>query len=100
MSELLPCPFCGDGSPDVKDGYPLALVICEKCGCRAVAHNRYEASVKWNRRSSPGVPEGYVMAPDEPDEEMIKAAKLRVPHCCELDFIVAYDAMLSVARRK
>lgn len=52
---LKPCPFCG-GAAKEKDGYPLALIICEDelhCGGRTMGKTLAGAIEKWNSRTAP-----------------------------------------------
>ncbi len=61
MTELLPCPFCGDGASLVHDyqtgWHDVAYVICTKCGIKTQSYNfdyvkkSVQIAVKqWNRR--------------------------------------------------
>lgn len=56
MAELLPCPFCGWGSPHFVPGGEdgeLTFVYCEGCGVQQALQKDAETALRrWNRRSS------------------------------------------------
>lgn len=57
MTELKPCPFCGDIHPtvlDTIDGDPIipCFVLCSFCSARINGPNRHDAIEAWNRRAS------------------------------------------------
>lgn len=78
---LLPCAHCG-GSTHLTAGMNwdsnwYAEIICEKCPASIYVQRlpsksdcEQEAIAAWNRRA---VPEGFVLVPVEPTEEMLAA---------------------------
>ena len=73
---LLPCPFCG-GEAEIwrasADPKRPAWVGCMG-RCAVLVSREYEtteeAIAAWNRRTPPAVPDGWVMVPREPTDEM------------------------------
>jgi Lar family restriction alleviation protein len=61
MSELKPCPFCGepafhDIDPDIPEGYGQHYIACEFCTGNVDGHNSYEdAAEAWNTRAQPTI---------------------------------------------
>ena len=60
MSELKPCPFCGDESPILKTefigelGFSYTKVQCWACGASISAYSQEERAIReWNRRYEP-----------------------------------------------
>lgn len=68
MTELKPCPFCGNkaqihytGSGSSSHGYTFNIlmksktgfVMCSKCKCRTPVHSKVSLAMnKWNRRTN------------------------------------------------
>lgn len=57
MSELLPCPFCGEHDPKFllehqQDGWPV--IACDNCGASGprIHSDKDRAKQDWNRRAS------------------------------------------------
>src|SRR5690606_16778235 len=81
-TSLKNCPFCG-GEAELLKGAPglysaenhLYHAKCQSCGASAYDHGRDGAIAAWNRRTPPAVPEGWVLVPKDPTEEMHDAAR-------------------------
>lgn len=80
---LLPCPFCGDFPIEDRiephkhyvyflPDYPGSWSVeCVKCEIRVFSHDsQADAQLRWNKRYTP---DGYVLVPVEPTEEMLIA---------------------------
>jgi hypothetical protein len=79
MSELLPCPFCGNEAefkPYKRDGLTLK---CKSFGCVQFNQRTLRFSLDWlqgkmtEHWNSRHTPEGWKMAPIEPTPEMMEA---------------------------
>ena len=53
MSDLKPCPFCGEVPAVVEDGYKAIAVHCFNCGADITAESEKKARAAWNRRAQP-----------------------------------------------
>ena len=55
MSELKPCPLCGEEAGFIGE---TATIKCKKCGCAFIVTNplisRMDAAEAWNRRAEDG----------------------------------------------
>lgn len=78
MSELKPCPFCGNTEPEFERiGTPRqsCIVVCGNCGARHESSDEGEDSgASWNRRAQPAqaVPSDVVRdAAPIPDHELV-----------------------------
>lgn len=82
--ELLPCPFCGgeaeriDFGPDAAENEGGSCIACKRCQASGPVEFGFKENLiaNWNRRAAP---EGFVMVPVEPTDEMIEASLIRVP---------------------
>lgn len=71
--ELLPCPFCGECTAFDESHRPDCYfrVSQQLLDDADVAGSLSEVYDAWNRRASLTPPEGYVLVPVEPTEEML-----------------------------
>jgi Lar family restriction alleviation protein len=56
MADLLPCPFCGNSSDLIVDGYQNRWVCCDGCGAQTSefgSETDEQAIAKWNCRTPP-----------------------------------------------
>lgn len=77
MSDLKKCP-CGGEALLVKDRMAQKLwrVSCKNCDASPLGgYSMEDAIAAWNRRSAPAVPDGWVMVPRRPDENMKSAVR-------------------------
>jgi Lar family restriction alleviation protein len=114
-AELLPCPFCGSTDilvvpDDIGSGGQWVSpihVVCDNCKVEQQDECKNIAIRNWNTRAQTSVPDGWKLAPLEPDDVMV--AKGTDCHVCEQadsyypdtqlsdsDCIAIYKAMLEV----
>lgn len=82
--ELLPCPFCGgdaeriDFGPGDTENDGGSCIACKRCQASGPVEFGFKENfiANWNRRTAlRAAPEGYVLVPVEPTEEMLAACE-------------------------
>lgn len=80
--ELRPCPFCGgeaeriDFGPGAGENEGGSCIACRRCQASGPVEFGFKENfiANWNRRAAVrAAPEGYVLVPAEPTEEMKRA---------------------------
>ncbi|HEX6215280.1 MAG TPA: Lar family restriction alleviation protein [Vicinamibacterales bacterium] len=117
--ELLPCPFCGAGQTEIREGgklwlgtrssTPTSYSVFHWCppipgqpsrGIERIGRDLESAITAWNRRALPRAEAGMVMVPKEPTRQMLDAAKVASYHARymnDLEVRKVYAALLSAA---
>lgn len=50
MSELKPCPFCGEDAEELPERCGISIIRCPSCDIRVYRRSKKEAVTAWNRR--------------------------------------------------